>query len=91
MTDWNPNDPDATRVYYDLAAWSFDQQAELASTMADAGIPHAWDNTELMVPEEFEDLALTAAGVPLEILVTAAPALLVSATLTLGAAAAATV
>lgn len=55
MTDWNPNDPDATRVYYDLAAWSFDQQAELASTMADADIPHAWDNTELMVPEEFED------------------------------------
>ena len=32
MTDWNPNDPDATRVYYDLSAWTFDQQAELAAT-----------------------------------------------------------
>jgi hypothetical protein len=54
MTDWNPTDPDATRVYYDLGAWSFDQQAELAAVMADADVPHAWDGTELMVPEEFE-------------------------------------
>lgn len=55
MTDWNPNDPDATRVYYDLAAWTFDQQAELAAAMADAEIPHAWDGNELMVPEESEE------------------------------------
>lgn len=54
MTDWNPNDPDATRVHYDLAAWDFDQQAELAAAMADAEIPHAWEGTELVVPEEFE-------------------------------------
>ena len=54
MTDWNPNDPDATRVYYDLTAWSFDQQAELASAMAEADIPHAWEGTELMVPDESE-------------------------------------
>ena len=33
--DWNPNDPDATRVHYDLAMWSFDQQAELASDLAE--------------------------------------------------------
>ena len=57
MTDWNPNDPDATRVYYDLTAWSFDQQAELASAMAMAEIPHAWEGTELMVPDESEDAA----------------------------------
>jgi len=57
MTDWNPNDPDATRVYYDLADWTFDQQAELAAAMADADIPHAWDGTELMVPEESEEAA----------------------------------
>lgn len=54
MTDWNPNDPDAARVHYDLAAWDFDQQAELAAAMADAEIPHAWDGTELVVPEAFE-------------------------------------
>lgn len=57
MTDWNPNDPDATRVYYDLSAWSFDQQAELAAAMADAEIPHSWDDTELMVPEDSEQAA----------------------------------
>ena len=52
--DWNPNDPDATRVHYDLAAWSFDQQAELASELADAEIPHTWDGAELVVPEDRE-------------------------------------
>lgn len=57
MTDWNPNDPDATRVHYDLAAWDFDQQAELASAMADAEIPHTWEGTELIVPEEMEEQA----------------------------------
>lgn len=57
MTDWNPNDPDATRVYYDLSKWTFDQQAELAAAMADAEVPHAWDDTELMVPEASEQAA----------------------------------
>ena len=52
--DWNPNDPEATRVHYDLAAWSFDQQADLASELADAGIAHTWEGTELVVPEELE-------------------------------------
>ncbi|MEX0848057.1 MAG: hypothetical protein WD023_09790 [Ilumatobacteraceae bacterium] len=55
MTDWNPNDPDAPRVYYDLVAWTFDQQAELSSAMADAEIPHSWEGTELMVPDECEE------------------------------------
>ncbi|MEP7202684.1 MAG: hypothetical protein ABI894_08750 [Ilumatobacteraceae bacterium] len=52
--DWNPNDPDATRVHYDLAEWSFEQMAELAAALADAEIPHAWDGNELMVPESAE-------------------------------------
>lgn len=52
--DWNPNDPDATRVHYDLAAWSFDQQAELAADLADAGVPHTWEGAELVVPEDSE-------------------------------------
>ena len=47
--------PTPTRVYYDLGDWSFDQQAELAAALADAEIPHAWDDNELMVPEEFEE------------------------------------
>ncbi len=55
MTDeWNPNDPDATRVHYDLANWSFEQMAELAAALADAEIPHAWDGNELIVPDSAE-------------------------------------
>ena len=60
--DWNPNDPGVTRVHYDLSRWSFDQQAELASDLSEAEIPHAWDGNELLVPEEFEiatDAAIT--------------------------------
>lgn len=53
--DWNANDPDATRVHYDLAAWTFDQQAELAANLAEASVPHAWEGTELIVPEEYEE------------------------------------
>jgi hypothetical protein len=58
--DWDPNDPDGTRVHYDLSRWSFDQQAELASDLSEAAIPHAWDGNELLVPEEFEIAADTA-------------------------------
>ena len=57
MTEWNPDDPDATRVYYDVSAWNFDQQAELAAAMADAAIPHGWLESELIVPVEHEDVA----------------------------------
>ncbi len=52
--EWNPNDPDATRVLYDLSRWSFDQQAELAAELAEAEIPHTWDGAELVVPESHE-------------------------------------
>jgi hypothetical protein len=52
--DWNPNDPDATRVHYDLGSWTFDQQADLASELADLDIPHTWEGTELVVPEHME-------------------------------------
>lgn len=55
MTDWNPSDPDEIRVIYDLSAWSIDQQAELASDLADAEIPHHWDGSELMIPEDQEE------------------------------------
>lgn len=55
MTDWNPSDPDEVRVIYDLSAWTIDQQAELASELAEAEIPHHWDGTDLMVPEDQEE------------------------------------
>ncbi|MEI6402976.1 MAG: hypothetical protein WCP59_12385 [Actinomycetota bacterium] len=57
MTEWNPDDPDASSVHYDLSAWNFDQQAALAAAMADAEIPHGWMGTELVVPDDFEDMA----------------------------------
>ncbi len=57
MADWNPTDPDAVNVHYDLSAWTFDQQAELAAAMADHEVPHAWDGSELVVPESREDEA----------------------------------
>lgn len=52
--DWNPLDPDAVRVVYDLRAWNFDQQAELASTLAEREIAHAWDGTDLVIPQDAE-------------------------------------
>lgn len=55
MTDWNPLDPDAASVHYDLAAWTFDQRAEVAATFADEGIPHTWEGDEVVVPEELEE------------------------------------
>ncbi len=54
MTEWNPSDPDAAKVFYDLSTWDFDQQAELASALADAEIPHTWEGIELVVPAEAE-------------------------------------
>jgi len=55
--DWNPLDPDATRVHYDLSDWTIDQQAELAAELAEAELPHAWDGTDLLVPEWSEGRA----------------------------------
>jgi hypothetical protein len=55
VTEWSPSDPDAAKVFYDLSAWDFDQQAELTSALADLEIPHAWEGTELVVPAEDED------------------------------------
>lgn len=55
--EWNPNDPDQPRVFYDLSGWTFDQQAELAAQLADTEVPHTWDGTELVVPEHAEQAA----------------------------------
>ena len=55
MTDWNPLDPDLENVYYDLSSWSSDHQGEMTATLAQADIPHAWVESELVVPVEYED------------------------------------
>ncbi|MCU1396106.1 MAG: hypothetical protein JWM34_4534 [Ilumatobacteraceae bacterium] len=55
MSEWNPSDPEAAKVFYDLSGWDFDQQAELASALADAEIPHTWDDIELVIPPEAEE------------------------------------
>lgn len=52
--DFDPNDPDRTKVHYNLTGWSFDQRAELAETLAEYGVPHVWEGEELVVPEEIE-------------------------------------
>lgn len=52
--DFDPNDPDRTKVHYNLTGWGFDQRAELAETLAERSVPHVWDGEELVVPEEIE-------------------------------------
>jgi hypothetical protein len=56
VTDWNPLDPDFENVFYDLSAWTSDQQAELTASLAQADVPHGWVESELVVPAEFEDV-----------------------------------
>jgi hypothetical protein len=53
--DFDPNDPDQTKVHYNLTGWSIDQRAELSETLAEIGVPHVWEGEELVVPEEIED------------------------------------
>lgn len=54
VIDFDPDDPSVVKVHYDLAAWSFDHRATLAEALADVGLPHAWDDDELVVPELVE-------------------------------------
>jgi len=53
--DFDPNDPDVVKVHYDVSAWTFDQRAELSEALAEAELPHAWDDEELLVPEVVEE------------------------------------
>lgn len=52
--DFDPNDPDQTKVHYNLTGWGFEQRAELSETLAERSVPHIWDGEELVVPEEIE-------------------------------------
>jgi hypothetical protein len=55
--DWNVNDPEAPKVFYDLGSWTIDQQADLAAEFADREVPHAWQGAELVVPPSVEQQA----------------------------------
>ena len=55
--DWNVNDPEAPKVFYDLGSWTIDQQADLAAEFADREVPHAWQGAELVVPPAVEEVA----------------------------------
>lgn len=55
LDDWDPNDPDAVKVHYDVSTWNLEQRAELSAQLADDDIPHVWAGDELVVPEELED------------------------------------
>lgn len=54
MTDWNPLDPDFENVFYDMSSWSSAEQGEATAMLANADIPHAWVELELVVPAEYE-------------------------------------
>jgi hypothetical protein len=53
--DFDPNDPAQVKVHYNLTGWTLDQRAELAETLAEHGVPHAWEGDELVVPEQIEE------------------------------------
>jgi hypothetical protein len=53
--DFDPEDTTIVKVHYDLSGWSFDHRAELAQALAETGIPHYWDDDELVVPEVVEE------------------------------------
>jgi hypothetical protein len=53
--EFDPNDPGTVVVQYDLNGWTPIQLGELGRHMAEAAVPHQWEGTELLVPEQVED------------------------------------
>jgi hypothetical protein len=48
--DSDPRDlPDEEQVIYELGGWTLDQRTAVAEAMAEAHVPHAWDDDELVV------------------------------------------
>ncbi len=56
MSEWNPKDAQALSTRYDLTDWSVDERADVVVALAQAGVPHAWDGDELVVPQEQEEV-----------------------------------
>ena len=48
-TDPRHLDPD-DQVVYELSAWPLDAQAEAAQVLAESGIPHVWQGTDVVMP-----------------------------------------
>lgn len=52
----NPLDlPEEDQVVYEMGAWPLDQQAEAAAALAESGIPHAFDGSDLVVHVDHEE------------------------------------
>ena len=56
MSEWNPKDADAASTRYDLTDWSVDERADVVAALAQAGVVHACDGDELMVPQDQEEV-----------------------------------
>jgi hypothetical protein len=46
---------DDLQVVYELGGWTLEQRTEVAEVMADSGIPHAWNDDELVVHVDHEE------------------------------------
>jgi len=54
MSEWDPRNPEAATVRYDLADWSLEERVDLVELLAEADVRHDWDGNELLVPAESE-------------------------------------
>ena len=48
---------DDEQVEYDLSGWPIDARTDTAELFAESGLPHAWNGTDLVVPEVHEESA----------------------------------
>jgi hypothetical protein len=48
--------PEDEQVFYDLAGWDFERRAAVIAALAERAIPHAWDDDELVVGLDHEDV-----------------------------------
>jgi hypothetical protein len=46
---------DEEKVIYEMGAWPLAVQAEAAQALAESGVPHTWDDTDLVVHLDFEE------------------------------------
>src|SRR5262245_18757856 len=53
--DVDPRDlPEEEKVIYELGGWSLNLQAMASEALADAGIPHSWSGTDMIVADRHE-------------------------------------
>jgi hypothetical protein len=45
------------RVDYDTEGWTNTQRADITKALLDAGVPHEWDGTNLLIAPEYEEIA----------------------------------